>query len=71
MTANYIAGPVSTTYRGGDMVDGLAADDGAALHFLDRELLRVITSRPDARGYSVAKAGDTVEERELPVTYLG
>lgn len=55
----------------GEMMDGLAADDGAALHFVDRELKRVVTSRPNARGYTVAKQGNHIEEKLLPVTYLG
>ena len=36
------------------MLDGYAAADGAALHFVGRDLERVVTSRPQARAYRVS-----------------
>jgi dipeptidase E len=38
---------------------GYAADDGAALHFVGRELREVVASRPDARGYRVEAGSET------------
>lgn len=53
------------------MPRGFAADDGAALHFQRRDLLRAVTSRPEARAYSLRlEAGAAIEE-ELEATYLG
>ncbi|MBA2476674.1 MAG: peptidase E [Actinobacteria bacterium] len=46
---------------------GLAADDGAALHFRGTELAEVVADRPGARGYRVERAGDgSVLETPLP-----
>ena len=50
---------------------GYAADDGAALHFVDTELRQVVTSRPEAAGYWVEKQGREVVEKRLPVRFLG
>ncbi|MEP7200428.1 MAG: peptidase E [Chloroflexota bacterium] len=54
-----------------EMMAGLAADDGAALHFVGTELARVVTSRPNAKAYAVEKVDGVVRERVLDVTYLG
>jgi dipeptidase E len=51
----------------GDMREGYAAEDGAALHFEGRELLRTVSSRPEARAYRVSMDG----EHPLAVQYLG
>jgi dipeptidase E len=51
--------------------DGLAADDGAALHFVDDRLARVVCSRLRARGYRVTRSGTRAVERRLPTRYLG
>ncbi len=50
---------------------GYAAGDGAALHFVDTELCRVVASRPTARGYSLALGEDGVAETALDTAYLG
>jgi peptidase E len=50
---------------------GYAADDGAALHFVDGKLTEVVTSRPAACAYRVELAGGEVRETALPVRYLG
>jgi peptidase E len=55
----------------GGMCPGYAASDGAALHFEGTELARVIGSRPDARAFRVAAAGEEVVETELAVRALG
>lgn len=56
----------------GVMPDGYAADDGAALVFKGADLLEVVASRPDARGYRVERgpAGVAIEA-VLPTRYLG
>src|SRR3954469_9761706 len=51
----------------GRMREGYAAEDGAALHFEGRELLRVVSSRQKARAYRVSADG----EHPLAVSYLG
>jgi peptidase E len=51
---------------------GYGVGDGAALHFVDTELVEVVSSRPDARARYVTAdgVGGTIEE-ELRVRYLG
>jgi peptidase E len=51
----------------GRMREGYAAEDGAALHFEGRELLRVVSSRPAARAFRVSRDG----EHPLAARYLG
>lgn len=53
--------------RDGKINSGYAADDGVALHFIDEELHRVVSSRPDAQGYRV----DKEKETHLTTHYLG
>ena len=55
----------------GELADGWAADDGAALVCRGAELAEVVTSRPDAAAYRVEKQGSDVIERALPTRYLG
>ncbi len=50
--------------RGG-LAPGLAAEDGVALHFVDRRLAAVVASREDRRAYRVGVAGDRVIEAPL------
>jgi dipeptidase E len=50
---------------------GIAADDGAAIHFVGRRILRCVASRPHARAYSVARGGGgRVGEQPLEMSYL-
>jgi dipeptidase E len=49
---------------------GAAADDGAAIHYLGRDILRCVSSRPHARAYDVRLARGKVVETILPTTYL-
>ena len=53
------------------MADGLAADDGVALHFVDGNLHRVVSSRPNAHAYRVQRDGDAVREVVIETDYLG
>jgi len=56
----------------GELSDGWAADDGAALVFDGEELADVVTSRPHAGAYRVERvASGGVHERRLPARYLG
>jgi dipeptidase E len=56
----------------GELADGWAADDGAALVFAGTELEEVVASRPDARAYRVERTADGgATERALPARYLG
>ena len=50
---------------------GYAADDGAALHFAGRELVRAVSSRAAASAYLLKPVAGGVHERPLPTTYLG
>jgi dipeptidase E len=57
--------------REGKLNAGYAADDGAALHFVGQELKGVVSSRENARAYSVRLVGSEVEEVELETDWLG
>lgn len=48
--------------RSGQLMDGYAADDGAALHFVDGKLHTLVTSRSQAQAYKVIKDGEQVSE---------
>jgi len=50
--------------RGG-MAPGVSAEDGVALHFVDRRLAAVVASREGPRAYRVGMAGDRVVEAPL------
>jgi len=50
---------------------GLACDDGVALHYIGEELHRIVSSRPNARAYRLAKESGSVKEEELLPDYLG
>lgn len=54
----------------GEMISGIAADDGAALHYIDGKLSRVISSRPDAAAYLVKRNGNCAEETRLETSLL-
>ncbi len=53
------------------MMDGLAADDGVALHYVDDELFRVVSSTPNGRAYQVKRSGSRVIETEILPEFLG
>jgi peptidase E len=53
------------------MTPGFAAEDGAALHFRDEKLHRVVTSRPDARAFRMRCTNGRVARKQLRATYLG
>lgn len=52
------------------ILPGFGVDDGVALHFVDRELHRIVSSRPDVRAYAVEKVAGKVGDRALESAYL-
>ena len=50
---------------------GWAADDGAALHFVDGTLHRAVSSRPAAHVYRVQCHTGVVEEEKVAPDFLG
>lgn len=50
---------------------GYAADDGAALHFVNGEFVEAISSKQGARAFHVEKKGNEVVQTPLAVRYLG
>ena len=66
-------GPAATYQRlvRGGFPAGYAADDGAALHFVDTDLVACVASRPTAGGYRVRAESDTITETPLSVRLLG
>ena len=55
----------------GELADGWAADDGAALVFAGGELSEVVASRPGAAGWRVSRDGDGAREERVPARFLG
>ena len=51
----------------GVLQEGIAADDGAAVHYVGQHIKRIVSSRPAAKAYRVHKGG----EEELAAEYLG
>ncbi|WP_439024928.1 Type 1 glutamine amidotransferase-like domain-containing protein [Bacillus halotolerans] len=49
---------------------GYAADDGAALHFIDDQFFQAVSSRSDANAYQVVLHENEISEIALPITYL-
>jgi peptidase E len=55
----------------GTLPAGLACDDGAAAHYVDRDLAEIVADRPEAAGYLVEPDGSGgAAERALPVRPL-
>jgi dipeptidase E len=54
----------------GALKAGYAADDGAALHFIDGELSKVVSSRKQASAYLVEKKEGAIQETRIPTVYL-
>ena len=55
----------------GSIPDGVAADDGVALHYIDGRLAHVVSSLKSAKGYRVTRSGNRAIERRLRTRYLG
>lgn len=48
----------------------IALDDGAAAHYVGRTLIRVVSARPKALGYTIRRRGGIAVETPLPVVRL-
>ncbi|MGI8836697.1 MAG: Type 1 glutamine amidotransferase-like domain-containing protein [Pyrinomonadaceae bacterium] len=55
----------------GEISDGIAADDGAALHYVGLELKHVVSSRLEAKAYRVTKKDGEIQEETIPSLFLG
>ncbi|MGA9225178.1 MAG: Type 1 glutamine amidotransferase-like domain-containing protein [Mesobacillus sp.] len=55
----------------GQIPGGLAADDGAALHFIGSELHKAVSSRREAKAYQVDLIEGKLREEVLNTEYLG
>ena len=55
----------------GKVPGGYAADDGAALHYVDEALADCVVSRPNARAYRLALDGGRATETPVPCRMLG
>jgi peptidase E len=55
----------------GAISDGVAADDGVALHYVGTRLVKAICSLPRARAWRLVRSGRRAVERPLPTGYLG
>ena len=55
----------------GTIPEGVAADDGVALHYIHGRLARAVSSRPRAKAYRVTRSGNRAIERRLATRYLG
>ena len=55
----------------GELADGIAADDGVALHYIGERLHRVVSSRPKARAYRVTRVGRRAKETRIIPVFLG
>ncbi|HSU80626.1 MAG TPA: peptidase E [Candidatus Angelobacter sp.] len=54
----------------GQMKSGYAADDGVALHFIGTELVKAVSSRPNAKAYFVSPTNNDQLEQEIDTFYL-
>jgi peptidase E len=54
----------------GSIKPGLAADDGAAAHFVDGVLTNAVASRPQAHLYRLDRDGDQAVETPVPIEFL-
>lgn len=56
--------------KSGEILPGYALDDGAALHFHNQEIHRIVSSRPQAKAYHLQVEGRAVTEETLPIEFL-
>jgi peptidase E len=55
--------------RTGELLPGLAIDDGVAVHFVDGEIHRVVASRRGVTAYRVQRSDGSAQEEPLPVEF--
>lgn len=53
-----------------EIKSGIAADDGVALHYINDELHKVVSSRPNAKAYRVQKIDGKATETAMDPFYL-
>jgi peptidase E len=56
--------------RDGEIASGVAIDDGAAIHFVDGAVHRIVTSRSNAKAYRVGVTDGAVLEEVMSVKHL-
>lgn len=56
--------------RHGEIAPGFAIDDGAGIHYTNKQVHRVVASRKGATAYRVHATGAEVREEPMPVEYL-
>jgi dipeptidase E len=49
---------------------GIAADDGVAIHYIEQEINKIVSSRPTSKAYRVSYVHEVIET-ELHTEYLG
>ncbi|GAF11501.1 peptidase E [Bacillus sp. JCM 19045] len=54
-----------------ELTAGIAVDDGAALHYVDQELVTCVSSRKQAGAYNVYLEGNESVEEKIATNYLG
>ncbi|WP_066295349.1 Type 1 glutamine amidotransferase-like domain-containing protein [Bacillus sp. FJAT-29937] len=52
------------------IIPGIATDDGVAIHYIEQNISRIVSSRPNAKAYKVDYHQE-VEETELETEFLG
>ena len=55
----------------GKLSNGYAADDCAALYFINGKLHKVVSSQPNSKAYQVKLESKRILETELKTYYLG
>lgn len=55
----------------GEMLPGIACDDSVALHYIDEQLHKVISSVERKAAYRIYREGDQLQEETLKPHYLG
>jgi dipeptidase E len=56
--------------RNGEIAPGLAIDDGAAIHFMNSDVHRVVASRQGAMAYRVRAIEGVIQEESIAAEYL-
>lgn len=54
----------------GNIIPGIATDDGVALHYVNNKLENIVSSRASAKAYKLYFEKELIE-KELPTKYLG
>lgn len=57
--------------RSGEMLPGIACDDGVGLHFVNEKLQKIVSSGPQGAAYQFDVKGGYLEEKQLPPIRLG